>query len=277
MLMLSMSVQAGRFRHRSGALRRPGTEVRMIALRIKVRGRRELETLIGHAPSVTVGEYASAIGEWIIDREHGRQFKADHVRVLPPTTEVGIERYLASGLIRGIGPACAKRLVKAFGTEVFSVIEATPAKLRRIEGIGEVRAKGIVEGWADQRVIRDIMVFLHANRVCTSRAVRIFKTYGQSTRDDPGQGRARRVVERKLVLPGVERRQGAGAERPAAGAALVRAHWRAGRALGARSRPGEMAQAHRPAGRSRRRLARHESEPWSCSSGWCMPARPSSR
>src|SRR5512134_2163224 len=84
-------------------------------LRIKVRGHRELETLIGHSPSVTVGEYASAIGEWIIDREHGRQFKADHLRVLPPTTEVGIERYLASGLIRGIGPAYAKRLVKAFG------------------------------------------------------------------------------------------------------------------------------------------------------------------
>ena len=129
-------------------------------LRIKVRGHKELETLIGHAPSVTVGEYASAIGEWIIDREHGRQFKAGQLRVLPPTTEVGIERYLASGLIRGIGPAYAKRLVQAFGTEVFSVIEATPAKLREIEGIGEVRAKRIVEGWADQRVIRDIMVFL---------------------------------------------------------------------------------------------------------------------
>jgi exodeoxyribonuclease V alpha subunit len=105
------------------------------------------------------------------------------LRVLPPTTEVGIERYLASGLIRGIGPAYAKRLVKAFGTEVFSVIEATPAKLREIEGIGEVRAKRIVEGWADQRVIRDIMVFLHANGVSTSRAVRIFKTYGQNAID----------------------------------------------------------------------------------------------
>jgi exodeoxyribonuclease V alpha subunit len=101
----------------------------------------------------------------------------------PLTTEVGIERYLASGLIRGIGPAYAKRLVKAFGTEVFSVIEATPAKLREIEGIGEVRAKRIVEGWADQRVIRDIMVFLHANGVSTSRAVRIFKTYGQNAID----------------------------------------------------------------------------------------------
>ena len=152
-------------------------------LRIKVRGHKELETLIGHAPSVTVGEYASAIGEWTIDREHGRQFKAGQLRVLPPTTEVGIERYLASGLIRGIGPAYAKRLVKAFGTEVFSVIEATPAKLREIEGIGEVRARRIVEGWADQRVIRDIMVFLHANGVSTSRAVRIFKTYGQNAID----------------------------------------------------------------------------------------------
>jgi len=105
------------------------------------------------------------------------------LRVLPPSTEAGIERYLASGLIRGIGPAYAKRLVAAFGTDVFSVIEATPAKLREINGIGEVRARRIVEGWADQRVIRDIMVFLHANGVSTSRAVRIFKTYGQNAID----------------------------------------------------------------------------------------------
>ncbi len=152
-------------------------------LRIKVRGHKDLETLIGHASSVTPGEFVSAVGEWSIDREHGRQFKAGQLRVLPPSTEAGIERYLASGLIRGIGPAYAKRLVTAFGTDVFTVIETTPAKLREISGIGEVRAKRIVEGWADQRVIRDIMVFLHANGVSTSRAVRIFKTYGQNAID----------------------------------------------------------------------------------------------
>jgi exodeoxyribonuclease V alpha subunit len=127
---------------------------------------------------VTVGEYVSAFGEWAIDREHGRQFKASRLRVLPPTTEAGIVKYLGSGLIRGIGQTYARRLVKAFGTEVFTVIEKDSAKLREIEGIGPVRAQRIVEGWADQRVIRDIMVFLHANGVSTSRAVRIFKTYG---------------------------------------------------------------------------------------------------
>ncbi|MCC6319988.1 MAG: AAA family ATPase, partial [Phycisphaerales bacterium] len=148
-------------------------------LRVKLRGHRELETVIGHAASVTVGEYLSAFGEWSIDREHGRQFKASRLRILPPTTEAGIEKYLGSGLIRGIGPTYAKRLVQAFGTEVFAVIEKDAAKLREIDGIGPIRAQRIADGWADQRVIRDIMVFLHANGVSTSRAVRIFKTYGQ--------------------------------------------------------------------------------------------------
>lgn len=147
-------------------------------LRLKVKGERELVTLIGHTPMVTPGEYASASGRWISDREHGRQFKALFVKISPPNTLTGIERYLGSGMVKGIGPVYANRLVKAFGAAVFNVIEQTPARLRDVEGIGEVRAKKIVSGWADQKIIRDIMVFLHGNGVSTSRAVRIFKTYG---------------------------------------------------------------------------------------------------
>ena len=148
-------------------------------LRLKVRGERELVTLIGHTPTVAPGEYASASGNWVMDREHGRQFKAVFVRISPPTTLTGIERYLGSGMVKGIGPVYANRLVKAFGAAVFDTIEQTPARLREVEGIGEIRAKKITSGWADQKVIRDIMVFLHGNGVSTSRAVRIFKTYGQ--------------------------------------------------------------------------------------------------
>ena len=81
-------------------------------------------------------------------------------------------------MIRGIGPAYAGRLVKAFGETVFDVIEASPERLREVEGIGPVRAKRIISGWADQKAIREIMVFLHSHGVSTSRAVRIFKTYG---------------------------------------------------------------------------------------------------
>jgi exodeoxyribonuclease V alpha subunit len=147
-------------------------------LRLKVKGERDLVTLVGHAPSVSPGEYASAAGAWVADREHGRQFRARFVKISPPNTLTGVERYLGSGMVKGIGPVYASRLVKAFGAQVFAVIEQTPERLREVDGIGAVRARKITSGWADQKVIREIMVFLHAHGVSTSRAVRIFKTYG---------------------------------------------------------------------------------------------------
>ena len=152
-------------------------------LRLKVKGERELVTLIGHTPIVSPGEYASASGHWVNDREHGRQFRAVFVRISPPATLTGIERYLGSGTVKGIGPIYAGKLVKSFGEAVFDIIEQAPERLREIAGIGEVRARRITSGWADQKVIRNIMVFLHAHGVSTSRAVRIFKTYGQGAID----------------------------------------------------------------------------------------------
>ncbi len=152
-------------------------------LRLKVKGERELITLIGHTPAVSPGEYASASGNWVTDREHGRQFRAVFVKISPPTTLTGIERYLGSGMVKGIGPIYAGKLVGAFGVSVFDVIEQSPQRLREIPGIGEIRARKITSGWADQQIIRNIMVFLHANGVSTSRAVRIFKTYGPGAID----------------------------------------------------------------------------------------------
>ena len=95
-----------------------------------------------------------------------------------PTTIEGIEKYLGSGTIRGIGPVYAKKMVRAFGGEVFEIIEQEPGRLREVTGIGAVRAKRVIAGWAEQKVIREIMLFLHSNGVGTSRAVRIYKTYG---------------------------------------------------------------------------------------------------
>lgn len=149
-------------------------------LRLKVKGERDLVTVLGHTPTVTPGEYASASGKWVTDREHGRQFRAVFLKISPPNTLTGIERYLGSGMVKGIGPIYAGRLVKAFGAEVFEVIERTPERLFEVDGIGAKRAKKITSGWADQKIIREIMVFLHAHGVSTSRAVRIFKTYGQN-------------------------------------------------------------------------------------------------
>src|ERR671918_332988 len=147
-------------------------------LRVKARGQRDLVTVVGHAPVISAGEFVQATGTWINDRTHGPQFKATFLRAAPPTTLEGIEKYLGSGMIRGIGPIYGKRLVRAFGEAVFDIIEAQPERLQDVEGIGPKRAQRIVSGWADQKVIREIMIFLHSHGVSTSRSVRIFKTYG---------------------------------------------------------------------------------------------------
>ena len=147
-------------------------------LRVKARGHRALVAVVGHAAAISAGEWISASGEWSNDRTHGLQFRAQFLRASAPTTAEGIEKYLGSGMIRGIGPVTGKRLVRHFGTEVFDIIEASPERLREVDGIGPVRAARIAAGWADQKVIREIMVFLHQHGVGTARAVRIFRTYG---------------------------------------------------------------------------------------------------
>ncbi len=147
-------------------------------LRAKARGHRDVVTVVGHAATIAAGEWITASGEWVNDRTHGQQFKARFLRTSPPTSVDGIEKYLSSGMIRGIGPAYAKRLLRAFGEKVFDIIDATPDRLREVDGIGPVRAAGILAAWAEQKVVREIMVFLHSHGVGTARAVRIFKTYG---------------------------------------------------------------------------------------------------
>src|SRR5450432_693909 len=147
-------------------------------LRAKARGHRDLVTVIGHAAFIAAGEWITASGEWTNDHTHGQQFKARFMRTSAPTSIDGIEKYLGSGMIRGIGPVYAKKLVRVFGEKVFDTIEAEPDRLREVTGIGPVRAKRITDAWAEQKIVREIMVFLHSHGVSTARAVRIYKTYG---------------------------------------------------------------------------------------------------
>jgi exodeoxyribonuclease V alpha subunit len=147
-------------------------------LRAKARGHRDVVTVVGYAATIAAGEWVTASGEWVNDRTHGQQFKARFLRTSPPTSADGIERYLSSGMVRGVGPVYAKKLVRIFGEKVFDIIEATPERLREVDGIGPVRAASIVAAWAEQKAVREIMVFLHSHGVGTLRAVRIFKTYG---------------------------------------------------------------------------------------------------
>ncbi|TFG89080.1 MAG: ATP-dependent RecD-like DNA helicase, partial [Hyphomicrobiales bacterium] len=147
-------------------------------LRIKARGHRELITVIGHAAAISAGEWVTASGEWINDHTHGQQYKARFLKTSAPTSLDGIEKYLGPGMIRGIGPVYARKLVRAFGEKVFDTIEAEPERLREVTGIGPIRARRITDAWAEQKIVREIMVFLHSNGVGTARAVRIYKTYG---------------------------------------------------------------------------------------------------
>ncbi len=147
-------------------------------LRVQVKGKKELFTVIGNASTISAGEFVQASGQWIHDRHHGLQFKAQFLTATAPTTLEGIEKYLGSGLIKGIGPVYAKKLVLAFREEVFQVIEEESQKLLHVSGIGPLRAEKIIKGWTDQKAIREIMLFLHSHDISTARAVRIYKTYG---------------------------------------------------------------------------------------------------
>ena len=146
-------------------------------LQVKVRGRRDLVTVIGSAATVSAGEFIECSGVWHNDRTHGLQFKTRQLTVVPPTTLDGMQKYLGSGMVKGIGPHFAGVLVGAYGEEVFTVIEETPEYLLQLPGIGKKRMERIAGAWADQKVIREIMVFLQSHGLGTARAVRIFKTY----------------------------------------------------------------------------------------------------
>ncbi len=158
-------------------------ETGFAVLRVKAKGHHNLLTVVGSLPSVSPGEWLTAEGRWIRDKEHGLQLKADKIKCVPPSTRNGIEKYLGSGMVKGIGPVYARKLVERFGEKIFEIIENYSVKLEEVDGIGPGRRKLIKEAWAEQKFIREIMVFLHSHGVSTSRAVRIFKTYGESAID----------------------------------------------------------------------------------------------
>jgi len=158
-------------------------------LRVQADRRRDLVTIVGHLPSAVAGEYIEATGAWVQDRDHGLQFKADQLRATPPHTAAGIEKYLASGFVKGIGKHYARKIVEAFGERTLTVIDESPAFLREIKGLGPQRLARIRDSWREQKAVRGIMVFLQSHGVGTARATRIYKTYGERAielvREDP--------------------------------------------------------------------------------------------
>lgn len=152
-------------------------------LKVKVKGYRDLVTVKCSVPAANAGEWLTAQGRWIKDKDYGLQFDAELVSTSSPSTIEGIEKYLASGLIKGIGPVYAKKLVQRFGKKIFDIIENQSAKLEEVDGIGPKRRRIIKEAWMAQKAVRQIMVFLHSHGVGTSRAVKIYKTYGEKAID----------------------------------------------------------------------------------------------
>ncbi len=141
--------------------------------------RGDTATVRGRIPAVVEGERIRATGQWKSDRRFGRQFEADRIHALPPETPEGIRRFLASGLIDGIGPAYAARIVEAFGIDTFRVIDTESQRLEEVAGIGKARRLRIKDSWKRQRSVRDIMIFLHAHGLSTARALRLYKNYGE--------------------------------------------------------------------------------------------------
>jgi len=154
-----------------------------IVMRVEAQGYRTPITVIGQTPRAVAGEFVEATGKWIDDPEFGKQFKADHLRILPPSTVEGIEKYLGSGLVKGIGKQYAKRIVDVFGARTLDIIDESPSFLKEIKGIGSKRIHQIRESWRQQKAVRDIMVFLQSHGLGTAHAVRIYKTYGDRALD----------------------------------------------------------------------------------------------
>lgn len=148
-----------------------------IQLNNKLANSSNLITVVGSACSINVGEYIHCKGNWVKNNIHGLQFNAKILTLTTPNTINSIEKYLSSGLIKGIGPSYAKKLVASLGVNVFDIIETAPHKLLEVPGIGAKRCQKIIDAYASQKEIRKIIVFLHEHGIGTARAVRIYKIY----------------------------------------------------------------------------------------------------
>jgi len=150
-------------------------------LKVKVKGREDLVTVVGNTTSVSAGEHLEATGRWVVDREHGQQFKADELKTTHPASAEGIERYLASGAIRSIGPKLATKIVGIYKERTLEIFDQYPTMLTHIKGIGPERLKKIRQSWQEQKEVRKIMLFLTEHGIGSGRAVRIYRTYGQES------------------------------------------------------------------------------------------------
>ena len=157
--------------------------------RLVIEGQRERIAIVGTLASIQEGESVEVEGVWTNHPKYGKQFKVEHYKAVYPSTLEGIQKYLGSGLIKGVGPRSAKRIVEHFGAETLDIIDADPRRLEEVPKLGKKRVELIAAAWDEQRQIKDVMVFLQSHGITTGYAVKIFKTYGQEAiqkvRSDP--------------------------------------------------------------------------------------------
>lgn len=147
-------------------------------LRVAVPGKKNPQTVVGIFPPAPPGTRIRATGKRVDDPRHGKQFKADTLLTLAPSTLDGIERYLGSGLVPGVGPAYAKRIVNTFGEQTLEVLDRNPERLKEVAGLGKRRVASVAEAWAQHREVGAIMVFLQSHGASPSLATRIYKRFG---------------------------------------------------------------------------------------------------
>ena len=150
-------------------------------LKVAVKNYNDLVTVVGTMPDTHVGSVLSLEGFWKTDAKYGKQFSVEKFEETLPATAYGIEKYLGSGLVKGVGPKFAQRIVQKFGENTLDILEEDPQRLLEVSGIGKVRVDRIKKSWTDQKEIKNIMLFLQSHEVSTAHATKIYKTYGNDS------------------------------------------------------------------------------------------------
>lgn len=153
-------------------------------MKVKVKGYNDLVTLVGNLLDVPVGSVLLCDGDWKVDKKYGSQFVAESWEEVMPATIYGIEKYLGSGLVKGIGPKFAHLIVEKFGTETIDVIESDINRLYEVARIGKKRVEKIAESWEKQKDIKNVMIFLQGYGVSTAYAAKIYRQYGKESIDN---------------------------------------------------------------------------------------------
>ena len=150
-------------------------------IKCRAKGYQDLVTVVGNMPEVQIGSVLTLGGSWRVDAKYGRQFSVETYEETLPATVYGIEKYLGSGLVKGIGPKFAQRIVRQFGADTLNVIEEEPDRLLSVPGIGRVRVERIKKSWSEQKEIKNIMLFLQGHDVSAAHATKVYKTYGSDS------------------------------------------------------------------------------------------------